>query len=96
MCTGITEEPASPEPEPVSHGWLLPSTLHRLCFLQVQVELARDSIDAFQFKGDPIPASANLHKYFVAYVNQELFLDPPLPNRGKALFDTCSDPSLLW
>ena len=41
-------------------------------------------------------SGANLHKYLVAYVNQELFLDPPLPYRGKALFDTCSDPTSLW
>lgn len=67
-----------------------------LCFMLQVVELSKDSTDAFECTKEPIPASANLHKYLVAYVNQELFLDPPLPNRGKALFDTCSDPTSLW
>lgn len=63
----------------------------------VQVELAKEATDSFNaMKKDPLPAGTNLHKYLVAYVNQELFLDPPIPSRGKALFDTCSDPTSLW
>lgn len=41
-------------------------------------------------------SAGDLHAYLVAYVNQTLFLDPPLPSRGKALYDTCSDPTHLW
>ena len=61
------------------------------------MELAKDATDSFDaIKKDPLPAGANLHKYLVAYVNQELFLDPPIPSKGKALFDTCADPTSLW
>lgn len=41
-------------------------------------------------------SSGDFHGYLVAYVNQALFLDPPLPSRGRALYDTCCDPTLLW
>ena len=37
-----------------------------------------------------------LQKYLVAYVNSELSLHPPLPVRGGALFETCSNPTNLW
>lgn len=37
-----------------------------------------------------------LHKYLVAYVNSELNLHPPLPAKGSALFETCSNPTNLW
>ena len=38
----------------------------------------------------------DLQHYLVVYVNKELGLEPPLPSRGKALYDTCSDPTVLW
>lgn len=41
-------------------------------------------------------AEAELQKYLVAYVNCELNLHPPLPVKGKALYDTCSNPASLW
>ena len=37
-----------------------------------------------------------LQKYLVAYVNSELSLHPPLPVKGGALFETCSNPTNLW
>lgn len=36
-----------------------------------------------------------LQKYLVAYVNCELSLHPPLPVKGGALFETCSNPTNL-
>ncbi len=62
----------------------------------VQEDLLDSPNNSFNPPAEPIATGANLHKYLVAYVNQELFLDPPIPNRGKALFDTCSDPTALW
>ena len=40
--------------------------------------------------------AVSLQQYLVAYVNQELFLDPPIPSQGKALYDVCSDAASLW
>jgi len=37
-----------------------------------------------------------LQQYLVAYVNNELNLHPPLPAKGKSLFDTCCNPTMLW
>lgn len=37
-----------------------------------------------------------LQQYLVAYVNKELGLRPPLPAKGRALFETASDPTNLW
>lgn len=59
---------------------------------------ARDATDATeQSQSTSGPGEAvSLQQYLVAYVNQELFLDPPIPVRGKALYDTCSDATSLW
>lgn len=43
----------------------------------------------------PPMATGDLHRHLVAYVNQTLSLHPPLPARGKALFDTCSNTTIL-
>ena len=65
--------------------------------MQDNLGLSMDSTDTgSKLTTEPIGSGANLHRHLVAYVNQELFLDPPLPSRGKALFDTCSDPTSLW
>lgn len=64
--------------------------------MQDNFGLSMDSTDGSKLTTEPIGSGANLHRHLVAYVNQELFLDPPLPSRGKALFDTCSDPTSLW
>ena len=37
-----------------------------------------------------------LQRYLVAYVNQELALSPPIPSRGRALYDVCSNTANLW
>ena len=37
-----------------------------------------------------------LQKYLVAYVNKELAVSPPLPAKGRALFEVASDPANLW
>lgn len=45
---------------------------------------------------EDLQMTTTLQQYLVIYVNRELALDPPLPSRGKALFDHCSDPTILW
>jgi len=40
--------------------------------------------------------STQTQDYLVAYVNTELALDPPLPTKGRALFECASDSSNLW
>ena len=41
-------------------------------------------------------APDELQLYLVAYVNKELNLHPPVPARGKSLYDTCYNPTMLW
>jgi len=37
-----------------------------------------------------------LQQYLVAYVNQALSLDPPLPSAGRPFYTTCSQPDIIW
>lgn len=37
-----------------------------------------------------------LQQYLVAYVNQALSLDPPLPSAGRPFYSTCSQPDIIW
>ena len=60
----------------------------RICKLLLDVILPTAS-------GSTLPVD-ELQRYLVLYVNQELSLSPPIPSRGKALYDVCSDTTNLW
>ncbi len=75
---------------------LLLIVCNKLLFLYCKTKSGGDEYPDYSGSYEPVGSAKELQHYLVIYVNRELSLNPPLPVKGKALYDTCSDPVSLW